>query len=109
MVDWRSGSLPKEPNRRRPAVVVEDTELFPAAYPNLLVVPLTRDAGLAHQSFAEPIEPTARNGVTARCWALSHHVTSVSLWRVEATGSHVTANQLASIRQRIAISIGAAS
>jgi hypothetical protein len=106
VVDWRGGALPKEPGRQRAAVVVEDTELFPPAYPNLLVVPLTRDEGLAHQSLAELIEPTAANGITERCWALSHHVTSVSLQRVEATASCVTAGQLASIRQRIALSIG---
>jgi hypothetical protein len=38
--------------------VVEDHELFPDDYPNVLVVPLTRDEVLAHRSFAERIEPT---------------------------------------------------
>lgn len=103
MVDWRGGALPHEPNRLRPAVVVEDHELFPEAYPNTLVVPLTRDEGLAHRSFAERIEPTPDNGVDETCWALGHHVTSVSLRRVKPTRSRIAAEQLSSIRERIAL------
>ncbi len=108
VVDWRGGALPHEPSRLRPAVVVEDHELFPDEYPNVLVVPLTRDEGLAHRSFAERIDPTAENGVDATCWALAHHVTSVSLRCVNPTDSRITAVQLASIRKRIVVSIGAA-
>ncbi len=33
IVDWRDG-IPKEPNKVRPAVVVEDHELFDESYPN---------------------------------------------------------------------------
>ena len=33
VVDWRVGSMPQEPGRLRPAVVVEDHELFPEEYP----------------------------------------------------------------------------
>lgn len=108
VVDWRGGALPNEPSRLRPAVVVEDHELFPDEYPNVLVVPLTRDEGLAHRSFAERIEPTVENGGDATCWALAHHITSVSLRRVNPTDSRITAVQLASIRKRIMVSIGAA-
>lgn len=108
VVDWRGGALPQEPSRLRPAVVVEDHELFPDEYPNTLVVPLTRDEGLAHRSFAERIEPTSENGVDATCWALAHHVTSVSLRRINPTGSRITTVQLASIRRRIMVSIGTA-
>ncbi len=100
--------MPHEPSRLRPAVVVEDHELFPDEYPNVLVVPLTRDEGLAHRSFAERIEPTSENGAEATCWALAHHVTSVSLGRVNPTDSRITVAQLASIRERIMVSIGAA-
>ena len=78
VVDWGGGSLPQGPGKLRPAVIVEDHELFPEEYPNVVVVPLTRDEGLAHRSFAERIEPTADNGVDNTCWALAHHVTSVS-------------------------------
>lgn len=106
VVDWRGGALPHEPSKLRPAIVVEDHELFPDGYPNVLVVPLTRDEGLAHRSFAERIEPTAENEADATCWALAHHVTSVSLRRVNPTASRITATQLASIRTRIMVAIG---
>lgn len=108
VVDWRGGSLPQEPGKLRPAVVVEDHELFPQEYPNTLVVPLTRDEGLAHRSLAERIEATADNGADATCWALAHHVTSVSLHRVNPTGSRITPEQLSSIRRRITVAVGAA-
>jgi mRNA-degrading endonuclease toxin of MazEF toxin-antitoxin module len=109
VVDWRGGALPQEPSRLRPAIVVEDHELFPDDYPNTLLVPLTRDEGLAHNTFAERIEPDADNGVDTTCWALAHHVTSVSLRRVNRTPSRITAQQLVSIRERIAVALGISS
>lgn len=90
------------------AVVVEDDELFRAEYPNTLVVPLTRDEGLAHRSFAERIEPDDDNGVEATCWALADHVTSVSLRRVNPTSSRITTAQLSTIRRCITVAVGAA-
>jgi mRNA-degrading endonuclease toxin of MazEF toxin-antitoxin module len=87
-------------------VVVEDHELFPDEYPNMLVVPLTHDEGLAHRSFAEQIEPTAENGAETTCWALAHHITSVSLGRVTRTDSRITPSQLASVRERVTLAIG---
>lgn len=107
IVDWRGGARPKEPGGLRPAVVVEDHELFPDDYPNILVVPLTRDEGLAHRAFAVPIDPSADNGVESTCWALAHHVTSVSLHRVTPTDSRVTDEQLTDIRRRAALALGA--
>lgn len=107
LVDWRTGSLPVEPTRRRPAVVVEDDELFPDGYPNVLVVPLTRDQGLAYPSFSERIDPSSENGASETCWALAHHVTSVSLKRTSSTPSRVTRDQLGSIRRRLALALGA--
>lgn len=100
--------MPQEPGKLRPAVVVEDHELFPEEYPNTLVVPLTRDEGLAHRSFAERIEPSADNGADTTCWALAHHVASVSLRRIKPTASRITAEQLSSIRRRITVAVGAA-
>ncbi len=107
VVDWRGGAQPKVPGRLRPAVIVEDHELFPDSYPYTLVVPMTRDEGLAHRSFAERIEPTNENGAETTCWALAHHVTSVSLRRVSPTVSRITADQLTSIRRRITVAVGA--
>jgi mRNA-degrading endonuclease toxin of MazEF toxin-antitoxin module len=106
VVDWRGDALPREPSRPRPAVVVEDDELFPEHYPNTLVVPLTRDEGLAHRSFAERIEPDHDNGAETTSWALAHHVTSVSLRRISSTPSRITLDQLSSIRRRIAVAVG---
>jgi mRNA-degrading endonuclease toxin of MazEF toxin-antitoxin module len=87
-------------------VVVEDDELFPEEYPNTLVVPLTRDEGLAHRSFAERIKPDDENGAETTCWALAHHVTSVSPRRVNPTPSRITPDQLSSIRRRITVAVG---
>lgn len=95
-----------EPTKRRPAVVVEDTGLLPDAYPNLLVVPLTEDQGLAYPSFTERIEPDPDNGAIQTCWALAHHVTSVSMQRVTRTKSRVTLDQLGRIRGRIKLAVG---
>lgn len=107
IVDWRGGALAREPSKLRPAVVVEDAGLFPDDYPNMLVVPLTRDDGLAHQSFAERIEPTVENGAGQTSWALAHHVTSVSLQRIESTDSRIADEHVTRIRSRIAVAVGA--
>jgi mRNA-degrading endonuclease toxin of MazEF toxin-antitoxin module len=90
----------------RPAIVVEDHGLFPDAYPNTLVVPLTHDRELAYPSFSERIDPTTANGGTDISWALAHHVTSVSLHRVRATRSRITHAQLTSLRARIGLALG---
>lgn len=105
LVDWRD-ALPKEPNKRRPAVVVEDKELFDDAYPNLILVPLADDPGLAIAELAVRIEPTPENGCAKPCHALAHHVTTASKRRITATPSHVTGAQLAEIRRLIAVAIG---
>jgi len=106
LVDWRLGAVPHEPTKIRPAVVVEHHELFPDAYPNVLVVPLTRDEGLAYPTFSERIEPTTENGADVTSWALAHHINSVSLQRIQKTPSRITAGQLAGIRRRMAVALG---
>ena len=87
--------------------MVEDEGLFPEAYPNLLVVPLTRDEGLAFPSFSEQIDPTPENGMSETCWALAHHVTSVSMKRITGTASRVASDQMARIRGCITLAVGA--
>lgn len=82
--------------------------MFPEEYPNTLVVPLTRDEGVAHRSFAEQVDSTAGNGADTTCWVLVHHVTSVSLRRVNPTAARITADQLSSIRKRITVAVGTA-
>ena len=106
LVDWRVGAVPREPTKIRPSVVVEDHELFPDAYPNTMVVPLTSDEALAYAAFAERIDPAPENGADATSWALAHHVTSVSLKRVQLTPSRITSEQLGSLRRRISLALG---
>jgi len=106
IVDWRGGALPKEPNRLRPAIVVEDHELFDPTYPNVVVVPLTNDDRLAIPGLSVAIDPTPENGCVQRCFALAGSVTSVSVSRVRGTESRVRPDQLRDIRRRIADAIG---
>ncbi|MSP01368.1 MAG: type II toxin-antitoxin system PemK/MazF family toxin [Acetobacteraceae bacterium] len=106
IVDWRGSALPNEPNKLRPAVVVEDDELFEPDYPNVVVVPLTSDAGLAIPGLSVILEPTPENGCERRCFALAPSVTTVSVRRVRATESRIQPEQLIELRRRIAETIG---
>ena len=105
LVDWRD-TPPKEANKKRPAIVVEDSDLFDAAYPNLILVPLTGDPRLAMPSLSVPIAPSPENGCSKASWAVAHHVTATSKQRIQTTTSRITDAQLAEIRRRIALSIG---
>lgn len=106
IADWRGDALPKEPNKRRPAVVVEDDGLFAPAYPNTILVPLTEDASLAIPDLSVAIAPTPDNGCSKLCWAVSHLVATTSKARLRATPSRITTDQLALIRRQIAFSVG---
>lgn len=105
VVDWRD-ARPKEPNKRRPGIVVEDSDLFDESYPNAIVVPLTRDAGLLMPGLAVALAPTPTNRLAERCHALCHHLASVSKVRLTPTDGRVTARELADIRRAIALAIG---
>lgn len=105
LVDWRD-ALPKEPGKRRPAVIVEDPDLFDETYPNLILVPLAEDPHLAIRDLAVQILPTPENGCSNACFALAHHVTTASKRRVSLTSSRITDTELAEIRRLIATSIG---
>jgi mRNA-degrading endonuclease toxin of MazEF toxin-antitoxin module len=106
LADWRGDALPKETNKRRPAIIIEDVDLFDPSYPNLILVPLSEDAALAIPDLATAIAPTPRNGCTKPCWALATHITATSKHRITATGSNITASELATIRRQIALAIG---
>ncbi len=106
LADWRGDALPKEPNKRRPAVVVEDHALFAPSYPNAILVPLTEDAALAIPELSVAIRPTPQNGCSNLCWAVSHLVATTSKRRLQATPSHITREQLVAIRRQIACAIG---
>jgi mRNA-degrading endonuclease toxin of MazEF toxin-antitoxin module len=105
VADWRD-ALPKEPNRLRPAVVVEDAGLFGPSYPNVILVPFTQDAALAAAGLSIVVEPTAENGLAKRSFALAHSVTATSKARVKGTQSRIAPEQLQAIRQKIAMAIG---
>ena len=106
IVDWHGGARPKEPGRLRPAIVVEDDELFDPAYPNVVVVPQTNGDRLAIPGLSVTIDPAPDNGCVQRCFALAASVTSVSVSRVRGTESRVRPEQLLDIRRRIADVIG---
>lgn len=105
IVEWRD-ALPREPNKLRPAIVVEDDDLFDSAYPNVILVPLTEDAHLAIPELSLAIDPMPQNGCPKRCYALSHCVATTSAARVRPTSSRVTGEQLRIIRHQIALAIG---
>lgn len=105
IADWRDG-LPREPNKLRPAVVVEDESLFDPAYPNVILVPLTEDRRLAIADLSVAIDPTPQNGCTKRCYALSHCVATTSAARVRETSSWIAKDELLAIRRKIALAIG---
>lgn len=106
LADWRGDALPKEPNKLRPAVVVED-ELFPPEWPNVMLVPLTDDENLVIPDLAVRIDPSADNGCSKSCWAISALLTTTSKHRLGITGSKVRPDQLFTIRRQIALLVGA--
>jgi mRNA interferase MazF len=106
LADWRGNALPKEPNKRRPAVVVEDDGLFAPSYPNAILVPLTEDAALAIPDLSVAIAPTVENGCSKPCWAVSHLVATTAKARLQATPSRITPQQLTAIRRQIVLAVG---
>jgi hypothetical protein len=107
LVDWRGDALPKEPNKLRPFVVVEDEGLFDQAFPNVIIVPLTDSNEFLIPSLTVTIEPTSENGCTKTSHAVSHSVTVASKQRVmRTTPSRITKAQLRQIREQIAGCIG---
>ena len=106
LADWRGDAMPNEPNKRRPAVVVEDEGLFAPTYPNAILVPLTEDAALAIPDLSVAIAPTAENGCSKPCWAVSHLVATTSKARLRATPSHITPDQLTAVRRQVALAVG---
>jgi len=105
LVDWRD-ALPREPNKLRPAIVVEDSELFDASYPNLILVPISEDRDLASPDLSVDIDPTRENGCSRRCYALSSYLAATSKRRVRPTDSRILPEQLEIIRHQIALAIG---
>jgi mRNA-degrading endonuclease toxin of MazEF toxin-antitoxin module len=105
IADWRD-ALPKEANKLRPAIVVEDENLFDDAHMSVILVPLTEDSRLAIPDLSVFIDPTSENGCSKPCYAAAHSVTATSVARIKPTASYILPEQLAEIRQKIAIAIG---
>lgn len=53
---------PPEPNKLRPAVVVQDTELLDPTYPTVLVVPMTGNPALVIPDLTVVLQPSLTNG-----------------------------------------------
>ena len=106
LADWRGDALPKEPNKLRPAVVIDRDAFFGPHFPNTILVPLTDDARLAMPEVSLHILPTPGNGCTKPCWAASYLVTTTAKSRVRATQSSVTPAELLAIREQVALAIG---
>jgi mRNA interferase MazF len=114
VVDWRKDPrlpdhdpLHPEPNKRRPAVVVQDTELFDPSYPTVLVVPLTGDRQLAIPELTVELQPSAANGCSKVSYLLPQNITCIAKSRIaEATDSHITASELQQLRQLVALTVG---
>ena len=105
-VDWRD-ALKTEPSRIRPAIVVEDTDLFASDFANVILVPLTEHPQFAISQLTLEIEPTQENGCPSRCYAVSHNITATSKRRLQSvTTFRITDEQLRSIRLQCAESIG---
>jgi mRNA interferase MazF len=104
VADWRD-ALPREANKLRPAIVVED-DLFQDEYPNVVLVPMSGDTVDVIEDLSVTIDPSPENGCTKVCYALAFLVTATSVARVRATPSRITDEQLAEIRRKIVIAIG---
>ena len=113
-VDWRRDPLdpaqdphPPEPNKLRPAVVVQDTGLFDSSYPTVLVVPMTGDPGLAIADLTVELQPSASNGCKKVSYLLPQHLTCEAKTRIQAaTDSRISATELQLLRQLVVLTIG---
>jgi mRNA-degrading endonuclease toxin of MazEF toxin-antitoxin module len=101
-IDFRRDALPKESNRLRPGIVVEDCGLFSSAFPNVVVVPCTTALTFEVPELCVQIEPDGCNGFDRMNWAIAHNVTTASKAHiVKETAYHVSPEHLAEIRARI--------
>ena len=116
-VDWRRDPLdpaqdphPPEPNKLRPAVVVQDTGLFDPSFPTVLVVPMTGDPELAIPDLTVVLEPSASNGCKKRSYLLPQHLTCVAKTRIRtATDCRISPAELQQLRQLVILAIGGLS
>ncbi|MGD0472334.1 MAG: type II toxin-antitoxin system PemK/MazF family toxin [Candidatus Velthaea sp.] len=106
-VDFRRDAAPKEANKLRPAIVVEDSGLFAEEYPNVVVVPCTTTLTFEVRDLCVQIAPDERNGFDRTNWAIAHNVTTASKARiVKQTDYHISSGHLDEIRARIVEMLG---
>lgn len=106
-LDFRKDAVPKEANKVRPGIVVEDAGIFAPQFPNVVVVPCTTTLTFEVPSLCVRIDPDDHNGLDRSNWAVSHGLTTASKSRiVEATEHHVSPQQLAEIRAHIVEMLG---
>ena len=113
-VDWRKEPAdpaqdpqPPEPNKLRPAVVVQDTDLFDPAYPTVLVVPMTGDSALAIPDLTVVLQPCRTNGCKKLSELLPQHLSCVAKTRITSvTQSEITPAELQQLRQLVVLTIG---
>jgi mRNA-degrading endonuclease toxin of MazEF toxin-antitoxin module len=116
-VDWRKDPehpaqdpQPPEPTKLRPAVVVQDTELFDPAYPTVLVVPMTGDPAPAIPDLTVVLQPSPSNGCKKVSDLLPQSLTCVAKTRITAaTKSTITPTELQQRRQLVVLTIGGLS
>ena len=116
-VNWRKDPRdpaqdpqPPEPNKVRPAVVVQDTGLFDPTYPTVLVVLMTGDLSLAIEALTVVLQPSPSNGCKKVSYLLPQNLTCVSKARITtATGSEITPAELQLLRQLVVLTIGGLS
>jgi hypothetical protein len=98
---------PKEPNKLRPGIVVEDSGLSAWKFPNVVLVPCTTALTFEVRDLCVQIEPDLRNGFDRMNWAIAHNVTTASKARiVKETDYHISPQHLAEIRERIIETLG---
>ena len=113
-VDWRIdpdhpalNPQPPEPNKLRPAVVVQDTDLFHPSYPTVLVVPMTSDPALAIPDLSVVLHPCPSNGCKKVSYLLPQNLTCVAKTRITTvTTSEITPAELLQLRQLVVLTIG---
>jgi mRNA-degrading endonuclease toxin of MazEF toxin-antitoxin module len=113
-VDWRKDPgdperdpHPPEPNKLRPAVVVQDCALFNVVYPTVLVVPMTSTPELAIPDLTVVLQPSVANGCKKVSYLLPQNLTCVAKTRIAtATDSCITPEELQQLRQLVVLAIG---
>ena len=116
-VDWRRDPFdpaqdphPPEPNKLRPAVVVQDTGLFDPSFPTVLVVPMTGDPELAIPDLTVVLQPSDSNGCKKLSYLLPQLLTCAAKTRIHAaTDSRISPAELEQLRQLIVLTIGGLS